>query len=88
MANALITRARSAAVRLRNRLRDTRVFSVTVRGRLLVLERQLQEDRQLHRRVAELGDVVTELLVPLQAPTRAGDTDAVETILADYRKSI
>jgi hypothetical protein len=32
--------------------------------RLRVLEQEVQESRRLHKRVAELTDVLTELLVP------------------------
>lgn len=36
-------------------------------SRITELEAQLVEERRLHRRVAELTDVVTELLVPATA---------------------
>jgi uncharacterized coiled-coil protein SlyX len=36
-------------------------------ARIAELEAQLMEERRLHRRVAELTDVVTELLVPATA---------------------
>ncbi|UPK74052.1 hypothetical protein MU582_16660 [Nocardioidaceae bacterium SCSIO 66511] len=37
----------------------------SMRQRIAVLEREVQENRELNRRLAELTDVVTELLVPL-----------------------
>ena len=37
----------------------------SVRARLDELEAEVQENRRLNRRVAELTDLVTELMVPL-----------------------
>ena len=71
-----LVRARSVAGRVRERY--------GVRSRLRELEAELHEARQLNRRVAELTDVVTDLLVPL---TRRDD-DAVEAVLARYRSGI
>ena len=44
-----------------------------MRRRYAALEEELQESRRLNRRVAELTDVVQELLIPLadQDPNRA-----------------
>ena len=50
--------------------------------RLRALEAEAQENRQLNRRIAELTDLVTELLVPAEDR----DDDRVETLIADYRK--
>jgi len=36
-----------------------------LRGRVAELESEIQESRRLHRRLAELMDVVEELLVPV-----------------------
>ncbi len=52
--------------------------------RIAVLEAELQEQRQLNRRIAELTDVVAELLVPLARHDQA----AVDGILVRYRGSI
>jgi len=52
--------------------------------RIRDLENAVQENRQLNRRVAELTDVVTELLVPLARRGRA----EVEEVLARYRSTI
>ena len=55
-----------------------------MRQRLTELEAEVQESRQLNRRVAELTDLVTELLVPLSRR----DDERVEAVLARYRDSI
>jgi SAM-dependent methyltransferase len=54
------------------------------RRRLAELEQAVQENRQLNRRIAELTDVVAELLVPLAH----SDPARVEQVLAQYRASI
>lgn len=46
-------------------------------GRIAELEAQLVEERRLHRRVAELADVMTELV-----PATARDDDRVRAALA------
>ena len=71
-------RARRAAARLRS----ARGSDVQVRLRDLVAE--VQEGRQLNRRVAELTDLVAELLVPL---ARRDDVE-VDEVLARYRSVI
>jgi len=53
-------------------------------ARVRELEAELVEARQLNRRVAELTDVVTELLVPLTRRDDAG----VDAVLARYRRII
>jgi cytidyltransferase-like protein len=45
------------------------------------LEAEVQENRQLHRRVAELTDVVAELLLPVADR----DEERVTELLAAYR---
>lgn len=52
--------------------------------RVAVLEAELQEHRQLNRRVAELTDLVADLLVPLARHDQA----AVDEIVGRYRASI
>jgi hypothetical protein len=55
-----------------------------VRARLDALEAEVQENRRLNRRIAELTDLVTELVVPL---ARREDAEVAE-ILARYRSVI
>ncbi len=52
--------------------------------RVDALEQEVQENRALHRRLAELIDVVTELLVPLAQR----DEDRVMELLDRYRESL
>jgi hypothetical protein len=56
----------------RERYREVRPES-GLRARIRALEVEVQESRQLNRRVAELSDVVAELLIPLEQrnPTAA-----------------
>lgn len=68
---------RSALVRAQSRHRG-------VRARLTALEQELHEQGQLNRRVAELTDVVAELLVPLARHDQA----VVDEIVSRYRLSI
>jgi len=64
--------------------RAERASGRTVRARLTALEDEVQELRQLNRRLAELTDVVAELLVPIQDR----DEDKVQEVLARYRARI
>ena len=48
------------------------------------MERELDETRQLNRRIAELTDLVTELLVPLARR----DEPEVDAVLERYRSII
>ena len=64
--------------------RAERASGLTVRGRLRALEDEVQELRQLNRRIAELTDVVAELLIPIQDR----DEDRVQEVLARYRAQI
>ncbi len=73
-------KAKSWARELRSRLGSER----TLRARIERLEKELEADRQLHRKIAELSDVVAELLIPLQDR----DEERVSEVLAAYRKSI
>lgn len=52
--------------------------------RVSELENEVQECRAINLRLAELCDVVAELLVPLQDR----DTEAVDAVLARYRGDI
>ena len=67
---------KNLARRSRNRLGLSR--------RVAQLEAELQECRQLNLRLAELTDVVMELLVPLDAR----DEERVAEVLERYRSSI
>ena len=51
--------------------------------RIRDLEAAVQENRQLNRRVAELIDVVTELLIPIADR----DEERVRALLAEYRST-
>ena len=73
-----VDRVRSTSARLR----DARGSSV--RARLRELEAEVQENRRLNRLVAELTDLVTELVVPLARRDDAG----VDAVLARYRSMI
>ncbi|HWA66689.1 MAG TPA: DUF6752 domain-containing protein [Mycobacteriales bacterium] len=53
-------------------------------ARIEALEQEVQENRALNRRIAELTDVVAELLVPLHDC----DQDKVDEVLAKYRERI
>ena len=55
-----------------------------LRQRVAVLEAEVQENRELNRRLAELTDVVTELLVPLSQR----DDEKVDALLDHYRKTL
>ena len=55
-----------------------------LRKRVAALEAEVQECRQLSLRVAELTDIVTDLLVPL---ARA-DEDELKATLAKYHESL
>lgn len=52
--------------------------------RVAVLEREVQECRQLNFRLAELSDVVAELLVPINER----DQDRVAELLESYRADV
>jgi hypothetical protein len=57
---------------------------IPVRARLRALEEEVQELRQLNRRIAELTDVVAELLIPIQDRDEA----KVAEVLERYRSRI
>ena len=64
--------------------KSERASGRTVRARLRALEDEVQELRQLNRRIAELTDVVAELLIPIQDRDEA----KVQEVLARYRSQI
>jgi hypothetical protein len=84
MASARGEKAKDLARKVRDRVRATSAFDRSLRGRVLRLEQELEADRQLHRKIAELSDVVAELLVPIQDR----DEERVTEVLSQYRKSI
>lgn len=51
---------------LRRAVRDMRRQVNKLRSRVVELEKEVQENRRLNRRLAELTDVVQELLVPIE----------------------
>ena len=67
-----------------DRYRRVRRHPAGIRGRVAALEAEVQENRQLHRRVAELTDVVAELLLPVADR----DDERVQELLAAYRSSL
>lgn len=75
---------RAQADYYKDKYERVRRHQLTVRGRLKALEDEVQEMRMLNRRVAELTDVVVELLIPLSDR----DTAKVDEVLDQYRKSI
>ncbi len=68
-----VTNAVSEIGRLSRHLRNQRV-------RLDQLEKDMQEFRMLQRRIAELTDIVEELLLPISQR----DNERVEAVLARY----
>lgn len=79
-----ITLARNLLRVALDRYRRFRNRPFGVRARLAALEAEVQENRQLNRRITELVDVVAELLVPLTDR----DEERVHEVLAQYRASI
>lgn len=56
-----------------------------LRNRVAELEQEVQENRRLNRRVAELLDIVEELLVPLAQRDEQRVRDYLDTHAADLR---
>ncbi|GAA3653960.1 hypothetical protein GCM10022237_12410 [Nocardioides ginsengisoli] len=75
-----LTDVTDLARRARRRLRERGAL----RERVRVLEEEVQENRRLNRRIAELTDVVVELLVPLEAR----DQERVEEVLGRFRSGV
>lgn len=67
---------------LKDQFRAVRRRSLPSRVRRL--EAEIQENRQLNRRIAELTDLVVELLIPLE--TR--DHDEVDRLLTAFRAGL
>ena len=68
-----------------DRLRSTRVGEhLDLRRRVRRLEAEVQECRALNVRLAELTDIVTELLLPVAAR----DEDKLAALLEKYRQSV
>jgi hypothetical protein len=84
MASATGDKAKDLARKVRDRVRTSSVFDRSLRGRVQRLEKELEADRQLHRKIAELSDVVAELLIPIQDR----DEERVTEVLSQYRKTI
>jgi hypothetical protein len=84
MVSARSEMAKDLARKVRDRVRATGALDRTLRTRVQKLEQELEADRQLHRKIAELSDVVAELLVPIQDR----DQEKVSEVLAQYRKTI
>ena len=76
-----MSRIQSRVAVAQDRYRRVRRHQLGVRGRLAALEAEVQENRQLHRRIAELTDVVAELLLPVADR----DEEKVRELLAVYR---
>ena len=57
--------------------------TLSIPQRIQALEAEVQENRRLNRRIAELTDVVAESLVPIADR----DEDKVRELLAGYRKT-
>ena len=55
-----------------------------MRGRLAELEEEVQESRRLNRRIAELADVVQELLLPVAQRDEA----RIDEVLERYREGL
>lgn len=64
------------------RKRTRKVWSLGARVR--ALEEEIQECRQLNLRIAELCDVMMEMLLPIESR----DTEAVAEVLERYRNGI
>ena len=80
----LLARARTGARVAEDRYRRLRRRPLGVYARLAALEEELQESRQLNRRIAELVAVVAELLVPVVDR----DEERVRAALAEYRAGL
>lgn len=77
-------RAKDLARKVRDKARGGAGQLLSIRGRLAALEQEVQENRQLNRRIAELTDVVAELLIPIQDR----DEEKVKEVLDKYRRTI
>jgi hypothetical protein len=74
-----------AAEGVRQRLRETRMGEVrALKQRVRTLEVEVQECRALNVRLAELTDIVTELLLPVASR----DEEKLAALLEKYRQSV
>ena len=71
-------RAANARARLSGASRDLAAEMDRLAARLHALEEEVQESRRLNRRVAELTDVVQELLLPLSQRDEEKTRQALE----------
>lgn len=69
---------------LKNVLNRRRAATEALEARVRVLEEEVQECRQLNVRLAELCDVVTELLLPVADRDEA----TVRAVLEKYRADV
>jgi cell shape-determining protein MreC len=69
---------------LRRAVRDTRRQVNKLRARVAELEEEVQENRRLNRRLAELTDVVQELLIPVEQR----DEKRLKELLDKYSETI
>ena len=75
----------STSDRFVQRLRGTKVGEhLDLRRRVARLEAEVQECRSLNIRLAELTDIVTELLLPVAAR----DEEKLAALLERYRESV
>ncbi|MFC4783472.1 DUF6752 domain-containing protein [Nocardioides sp. MAHUQ-72] len=84
MSTPALARLRTHAAYARDRYRRLRRHRAGVRDRLALLEAEVQENRQLNRRIAELTDVVAELLIPVVDR----DRERAQAVLARYRSEL
>lgn len=69
---------------LRLAVRDVRRQVNRLRARVVELENEVQENRRLNRRLAELTDVVQELLVPIAQR----DEKRIQELLDKYSETL
>lgn len=65
-------------------IQELRQMTEELRRRLAALESGLEQERRLHRRIAELTDLVQEVLLP--APRR--NDKRIATLLRDYQSAL
>ena len=73
-----------AAVKMNLRQRVARRVAGDLVARIEELEAEVQENRNLNLRVAELVDLVQELLIPLASQ----DRDRIDAALAKFQRSL
>lgn len=75
---------REKAARVKARAKRALAERGDLHGRLSALEAEVQENRALNRRIAELTDVVAELLLPVAQR----DQEKIDDLLENYRKTV